>query len=333
MIRFAHPWILGLWLLVPLLTWVRYGRRFRHALRFSDGHTLAGLPTSWAVKAARLLPLLYLLGLAALILALARPQRGFSSRRHHTEIVDLVLLVDISTSMLAEDMGTRLQRRNRVDAALDTLESFVRKRTGDRIAAIAFAGVPYTMAPLTLDHEWLLQRARQMRAGMVRDGTAIGDALAAGVNRLRASEAEGKVIILLTDGVNNTGTLTPLQAADLAAALDIRVHTIGFGSRGLAPVPVRDRFTGRTRYVQQQADIDEETLRRISARTGGMMFRAERDVDLSAIYEQIDALERTEVEIEHRVRYEERFLPAAMGALLLLLMERLLAAGRLGRIP
>lgn len=327
-----NPWMLLLLLLIPPLTWLRFAGRRRTALRFSDGRALRGLPASWVTYARHLLPVMYVIGLTLLVMAFARPQRGLDESRVAKEAIDIVLLIDVSSSMLAEDFYIDGRRVNRMEVCLHAAKEFIQRRRDDRISVIAFAGVPYVMAPLTFDHGWLLQQVNRIEIAMVRDGTAIGSAIASGLNRLRDSEAESKVIILLTDGVNNTGNISPENAARAAAALGVRVHTIGAGTQTYAPFPVRDPFGGQ-RYVRQLAVFDEAQLKRIADITGGEYFHADDTDALYRIYDEIDELERTEIEVEEYTRYEEHFMPFLLWALGLLTLERLLALARLGRWP
>lgn len=328
----AHPHILWLLLLVPFWVALRYARWRQPTLAFSDGQLLEKLPMSWAVRAQAVLPLLYGGGLACLLVALARPQKGLQESRVQTEAVDIVLVADVSTSMRAEDFSTPTRRMNRLDAAKLVMEKFIQDRPRDRIGLVAFAVMPYTMAPLTLDHGWLIQRVRSLETGMVEDGTAIGDALASAANRLRDSKAKSKVIILLTDGIQNAGRLTPDNAAQAAKALGIKIYAVGAGRTGLVPYPVADPYGG-TRYVQQVSEIDEPMLKRISAATGGAYFRATDLEGLRKVYEEIDAMEKTEMEIEKFTSFEERFAPWVAAGLVCLIAEKLLSLTRLGRAP
>ncbi len=327
-----YPWMLLLVLLIPALVWFRYAGRRKTALRFSDGQALRNLPTSWVMYARHLLPVLYAIGLALLVVALARPQQGLDERRVAREAIDMVLLIDVSSSMLAEDFHIDGRRVNRMEVCLHAAKEFIQRRRDDRISVIAFAGVPYVMAPLTFDHGWLLQQVNRIEIAMVRDGTAIGSAIASGLNRLRDSEAESKVIVLLTDGVNNAGNISPENAARAAAALGVRVHAIGAGTQTYAPFPVRDPFGGQ-RYVRQLAVFDEAQLKRIADITGGKYFHADDTDALRRIYAEIDELERTEIEVEEYTRYKEHFMPFLLWALGLLTLERMLALARLGRWP
>jgi Ca-activated chloride channel family protein len=332
MIRLADPVFLALLALLPLLAWTALTPRLRAALHYSRGETLRALPPTWATRLHALPLALRLFGLALLIVALARPQRALEESRVETETVDIVLVVDTSTSMEAIDMSTGSQTQNRLQASLAVMDQFIRKRAGDRIGLIAFAALPYTVSPLTLDHGWLLQRLDTVQTRMMNeDGTGIGVALASAVNRLRESEAETKIIVLLTDGMNNAGDITPLNAARLAESLGIRVYTVGAGSDGPVRIPQTDLF-GRTGYAQTRIPIDETTLKRIAELTKARYFRAQNFEELKAVYEEIDGLERTKVEVEEYTRYEERFLPLAIAGLVLLCLDRILGAGRLGRV-
>lgn len=327
-----YPWALLLLLLIPGALYLRYARRRSSSLRYSDGQTLRALPVTWAVRARWILPVLFGASLVLWVIVLARPQKGLDQSRIEREAVDMVLVIDVSTSMRAEDFSDQGRRINRLEAVRIVIKKFIHERRSDRLGMIAFAGLPYTIAPLTFDHGWLLNQIDRAQIGMVEDGTAIGSALASGINRLRDSEAKSKVIILLTDGVNNMGTISPENAARLAEPLGIRVYTIGAGSRGLAPVPVQDPFGG-THYTRQMADIDEASLTRIADITGGKYFKADDFEALNAVYDEINELERTEMEVDEYTRYEERFMPFLMWALGLLALEQVLSLMRLGRWP
>ncbi len=327
-----YPWLLLLLLLIPALVYLRYAGRRRPTLRFSEGASLTRLPRSWAVVMQPVLPVLYALGLLALIIALARPQAGLDESRVRTEGVDIILLVDVSPSMAAEDFSTATRRMNRLDAAKVVIEKFVEKRKADRIGMVAFAALPFPLSPLTLDHGWLIEQMKRLHHGELGDGTGIGTALASSINRLRDSKARSKVIVLLTDGMSNVGELTPENAALAAKALGIKVYTIAAGIDGIVQVPMQSPFGG-TQYVRQRSEIDETSLRRIADTTGALFFRATDLNGLGQIYTQIDSLEKTEVEVDQYTRYEERFGWFALAAFILLGLEKLLAVGRLGRIP
>lgn len=285
----------------------------------------------WAVALQPLLPALYVAGLVTLIVALARPQKGLAESRVSTEAVDIVLLIDVSTSMSALDFATATRPdMNRLDAAKDVIEKFISDRPNDRIGMVAFSAMPYTVAPLTLDHAWLIQQLPRLRTGMVEDGTAIGDAIASAVNRLRDSLAKSKLVVLLTDGMNNRGSLTPQNAAQAAKALGIRIYTVGAGKEGDVPMPGMGFFGGQ-QYMR--SDIDEPTLRHLADVTGGAYFRATDIRKLEAVYRQIDQMEKTEINVDQYTRYEERFMPWIVLGLLCLGAEKVLSLTRIGRIP
>jgi Ca-activated chloride channel family protein len=327
-----YPWLLLLLVLIPALLYLRYGRRRRAAIRFSDTGPLTHLAPSWAVWAQPLLPFLYGAGLALAVFALARPQKGLEESSIRAEGIDIVLSIDVSTSMLAEDFSTEAKAINRLDASKEVLNHFISNRKYDRMGLVAFAAMPFTMAPMTMDHDWLLQQVRRLETGVLPDGTAIGSGLSAAINRLRDSMAKSKVVILLTDGINNRGEITPLNAAKAAQALGIRVYTIGAGTDGMVRMPIRDPFGG-TRYIRQPSEIDEPTLREMASMTGGKFYRA-RDLNaLKLVYDEIDQLEKTEINIDQYRYFEERFMPFLSLALAFLGLEKLLATTRLGRFP
>ena len=327
-----YPFILLLLLLIPGLVYLRYARGRRLSLRFSDANALTQLTASWSVVLQPLLPVLYTLGLIALIVAMARPQKGLAESRVRTEAVDIVLLVDVSTSMRAEDLTTAAKTLNRLDAAKIVIERFIGDRPDDRIGMVAFSAMPYTVSPLTLDHGWLIQQMQRLETGMLEDGTAIGDAIASAVNRLRNSVAKSKVVILLTDGINNRGALSPENAAQAAKALNIKVYTVGAGSTGMVRMPIMDPFGGR-QYIQQPSDIDEGTLKRIADITGATYFRAADFKGLGDVYKRIDEMEKTEINIDQYTYFEERFMPWLLIGLSLLAIEKMLALTRMGRLP
>lgn len=320
--RFAHPVLLLLLLLVPLLVWRRIRRR-RATVHFPDGGLLRRLPVSFAVRLQPLWTTLYALGLICLVVAIARPQRGLQESRVNTEGVDIVLLLDLSTSMDTADFSRNGRRQTRIDSAKQVMADFIEKRKDDRIGLVGFATLPYSIAPLTLDHSWLTQRMSALRTGMLEDGTAIGDAIASAVNRLRDSEAESRIVILLTDGINNRGELTPENAAQAASALGIKIYTIGIGG-GL---PVRRGF-----FTMPAQDIDEATLTRIAELSGGEFFRARDLQTLKDVYDRIDQLEKTEIEMLEYTRFEERAGIWLLAALALLTFEKIISLSRFGRL-
>ena len=326
MIVFRHPLFLLLLLLVPALTWLRYARRRQAPLAFSDGAALLGLPRSPWLALRKLPPVLFAAGLVCLVAAAARPQKGMSESRVETEGVDIMLVVDTSTSMRAEDFSTATKRMDRLDAAKSVLAQFIQARPDDRMGIVAFAAMPYTIAPLTTDHAWLMLQLDRLQTGMLEDATAIGDAIASGVNRLRDSQAKTKLVILLTDGINNAGRLTPPDAAQAAAALGIKVYTIGAGSD-------QPRAAGIFGFVQGGNEIDEAALKKIAEITKAQYFRATDLKSLEETYKAIDQMEKTKIELDQYTRYEEKFAPFLALGLLCLALETLLGFTRLGRLP
>lgn len=329
MFRFEDPWLLALLIALPLVAWLRHGlgRDRSGAIRYSalDAVLAAGVGRSrWR---HRVPGLLRASALVALVVALARPQTGVTSENVLTEGIDIVLVLDISSSMLAEDLEP-----NRLGAAKTVAADFVAGRRNDRIGLVAFAGQAFTQVPLTIDYGVVTTLLGDLDTGMIEDGTAVGMGLATAVKRLQASEAESKVVILLTDGRSNRGEIGPLTAAQMAQALGVRVYTIGAGSRGTARVPVDDPLRGRV-YASMRVDIDEQTLQEVAALTGGRYFRATDTESLAAIYAEIDELERTEIEVENFTQYAERFpVPLGLG-LLFLLGELGLAQTVLRKLP
>lgn len=264
---------------------------------------------------------------ALLVVALARPQDVERLSHTNTEGIDIMLAIDVSGSMLARDF-----RPDRITAAKEVAGSFIADRYGDRIGLVAFAGEAFTQSPLTTDQGTLQTLLSRIRSGLIEDGTAIGNGLATAINRLRESEAKSKVIILLTDGVNNHGEIAPLTAAEIAKAQGIRVYTIGVGTEGMAPYPAIDMF-GNLTFVNQKVEIDEKTLTAISDMTGGQYFRATDKAKLKAIYDEINQLEKSKVEVTEHVSYHELYLAWVLAALGLLLAEFLFANLVLKRIP
>jgi Ca-activated chloride channel family protein len=327
--RFEDPLFLGALLLLPLLSWVRrrWASQRSGALRFSALERARETGEGASRWRHRVPGFLRGLALAALVVALARPQTGVTSESFMTQGIDIVLAMDVSSSMLAEDL-----RPNRLEAAKQVAAEFVQGRRNDRIGLVAFAGEAYTQAPLTLDHGVIVGLLDELSVGMIDDGTAVGMGLATAVKRLEASDAESKVVVLLTDGRNNRGEIGPATAAQLAEALGVRVYTIGAGSRGTARVPVDDPRLGR-RYVNIRVDIDEASLREVAEKTGGRYFRATDRESLQTVYEEIDALETTEMEVEHYTRYGERFPLVLAAGFLLLVTEIGLAQTALRKLP
>lgn len=328
-VRFAHPWAFLLLLLAPLVVlWLKWQRTRRYPnLRMP---TLAGVEkiVTWRTRLRTFLPWLRGLALLCLVIALARPQLTLQEESIKAEGIDIVLAMDLSSSMLAQDFRpSRLEANKRV--AID----FVNKRPYDRISIVAFAGEAFTQCPLTTDHDVVRTFVGALACGALEDGTAIGQGLATAINRVKESEATSKVIILLTDGVNNAGYLPPDMAADIAKEFAIKVYTIGVGSEGEALTPVsKDRF-GRYRYDVARVEIDEQLLQEIARKTDGQYFRATNQEELQNIYDLIDQLEKTEIETTVVKRYQEQFRYFAVAAALLLLLEIVLRYTVLRAIP
>ena len=316
-ITFAYPWCFWLLLLVPVLIYWYFKQQQRQqgALQVSSIQGLKGLPVSWKVQFRPVLLVLRVLAFAALVTALARPQTSNTSENIDSEGIDITLSIDISGSMLAEDL-----QPNRLEAAKKVAVDFVNKRISDRIGLVIFSGESFTQCPITTDHAVLENQIMQVKSGMLQDGTAIGMGLATAVDRLRSSKAQSKVIILLTDGVNNTGLVDPITALEIAKAFKIRVYTIGIGTYGKAPFPMT-MPDGSIQMQMQDVQIDEQLMKKISSETGGKYFRATNTIALQRIYDEIDKLEKTKVEITSYKRYTEHFFPLAMLALACLLLE------------
>ncbi|TMA52041.1 MAG: VWA domain-containing protein [Deltaproteobacteria bacterium] len=334
--RLASPWslvllalvALGLLFLLPRTR--RAGRRA--AVRYPTLATLRAVAPAGAAHRRAILGVLRVAALVLLVLALARPQAGSATTKLHREGVDVVLAVDLSGSMLAEDFTLGSSRASRVDAVKAVVKDFVAARPEDRIGLVLFSARPYTQCPLTLDHGWLLQNLDRAQVGMIEDGTAIGSALATAVNRLRASTAKSKFVVLLTDGQQNAGRITPETAAEAAAALGIKVYTVGAGTRGIAPYPTQDVF-GNKVYRPMPVDIDEDTLKKVAAKTNGRYFRATDTKSLQEIYAEIDRSEKTEFEAPQFLDYRELYPWLVWPALGLVLAEVGLAETVLRKLP
>jgi Ca-activated chloride channel homolog len=329
MFRFQDPWVLALLVLVPLLYWwrSRTQRRRVGTLRYTAVDSVSAVSAGRSRWAPRVPGLLRALALIAFIFALARPQTGITSEDVHTQGIDIVLVLDISSSMLAEDL-----QPNRLEAAKAVAADFVNGRRSDRIGLVAFAGEAFTQVPLTLDYSVVTTLLGELDPGMIQDGTAVGMGLATAVKRLQASDAASKVVILLTDGRSNRGEIGPVTAAQMAKALGVRVYTIGAGSRGTARVPVDDPFRGRT-YVTMRVDIDEATLQQVAEETGGRYFRATDTQSLTNIYKEIDQLERSDIQVQNYTQYAERF-PLVLGVgLVLVLLGLMLSETALRKLP
>jgi len=330
-VQLHDPWLLLLLLLIPLLLRVRRPQQLP-ALCFPVLEAVRAVGPGRRVRWRWILPVLRAVALILLVVALARPQLGKAATQIYTEGIDIMLAVDLSGSMLSEDFQLDGRRANRLDAVKAVVRTFLEHRPGDRVGLVLFAGRPYTQSPLTLDHGWLLKNLERAHIGMIEDGTAIGSALATAVSRLEASDAKSKIVILLTDGQNNTGKVPPMTAAETAKTLGYRVYTIGAGTRGTAPFPQVDAF-GRRVYVNLPVDVDEDTLKQIAEVTGGRYFRATDTASLQQIYDEIDKLERSPEQGLQYLEYHELYVWLALPALLLLAAEAVLAQTWLRVLP
>jgi Ca-activated chloride channel family protein len=329
---FAHPWLLLLLLAIPVLAWLKGKFGGTAAVTFSTTSMLAEIGSRQRNRAGAFLAGLSYLALALFIIALARPQLGRVTTRVQATGVDIMLVLDVSRSMLAEDFTIGNRRANRIDAVKLVTEQFIRQRPNDRIGIVAFAGRPYLVSPLTLDHDWLIRNLERLRIGLVEDGTAIGSAIASAANRLKDKEAKTKLILLLTDGDNNAGKVQPLTAAEAAKALGIRIYTIGAGTEGEAPFPLQNAF-GRTVYRNVLVKFDEKTLGEIATITNGQYFRATDTNSLRKIFSEIDKMEKTKVEVERTAQYRDLFYYVLIPGIACLLLEILLSQTVWRRLP
>ncbi|KHE92325.1 von Willebrand factor type A domain protein [Candidatus Brocadiaceae bacterium S225] len=333
MIILKDPLILCLIIiLVPLILANYIFRKDSGNLRFSSLNYFKRIEQGNSVKYRHILIALRVLVIILLVFALARPQSGKAHSKVTTEGIDIVLALDVSGSMLAEDFNLKNKRRNRLYVAKEVVKDFIEWRENDRIGMVVFAGQAYTQCPLTLDYDVLLQFLEKVEIGMVEDGTAIGSAIGVCVNRLKSSKAKSKVVILLTDGRNNAGRIDPLTAAELAKTFGVKIYTVGAGTKGLAPYPVKNLF-GLQTYRSIQIDIDEEGLAEIAKITGGKYFRATDTASLKEVYKQIDSLEKTKMEEAKYTEYSELFPYLLIPALGIFLFEVVLANTRFRRIP
>lgn len=315
-IEFAQPGFFWLFVLIPVIAgWYIWRERKLY------GYLSLSAVKGFAVPKKSLLPVfrhsgivLRCLALSALLVAIARPQSSLSWQNSTTEGIDIVIASDISGSMLAEDFTP-----NRMEAGKNIAIDFIKNRPNDRIGLVIFSGESFTQCPLTIDHDVLINLFKDIKNGMIDDGTAIGMGLATAVNRLKESDAKSKVIILLTDGSNNTGSIPPITAAEIAKQFGIRVYTVGLGTRGMAPYPVQTPMG--IQYQRVPVDVDEGTLTKIAETTGGKYFRATNNQTLKNIYEQIDKLEKAKIDVTQYHKKTELFFPFALIALGFLLLE------------
>ena len=311
----ANPAFLFLLLLLPLIFWYfhKIGNKRGIRLQLSSTRNIQNIPDSSKIKNSVLLPILLSISFIAFVLAMARPQKTNTAQSINSEGIDIVISLDISGSMLAEDF-----QPNRIEAAKETAITFVNQRPGDRIGLVIFAGESFTQCPITIDHDVLIDQIAKIKPGLLEDGTAIGMGLGTAVDRLRNATGKSKVIILLTDGVNNTGKIDPLTALEIAKAFKVRVYTVGIGTIGEALYPVPTP-TGVQKKMMP-VEIDEPLLKKISAETGGNYYRATDNNSLNKIYKEINQLEKSKIEMSAFKDYEELFFPFALIGIIALFL-------------
>ncbi len=328
--HFANPHILWLLLLIiPMVAHYIYRTiKGGASIKISTVEGVRRAPKTFRYWLRHKPFVLRMLAFGAMIVALSRPQDIEMSRSTSSEGIDIMMAIDVSGSMLARDFEP-----DRITAAKRVASSFIGDRYGDRIGLVVFAGEAFTQSPLTTDQSTLQTLLGRVRSGLIEDGTAIGNGLATALNRLRESEAKSKVIILLTDGVNNRGSIAPVTAATIAKEMGVKLYTIGVGSRGKAPYPRVDQYGKIVDYVEMKVEIDDKMLTEIAESTGGQYFRATDNSKLEAIYEQINTLEKSKVEVSERTIYHEQYLMWALAALVLLVAEFIVSTFILKRLP
>lgn len=332
MFIFKDPLVFWLILLVPFVVFVERHRRAGSNFIFSSEELVKELKPTARVRLRISIITLRAAAILLMIIALARPQAVLEGSKAVSEGVDIVLALDTSTSMLAEDFKIGPRRINRFDLVREVVKDFIKKRKDDRIGMIAFAARAYTLCPLTTDYAWLNENMDRARIGMIEDATAIGSAIASSINRLRTSKTKSRIIILLTDGVNNAGNISPLVAAEAAKALKIKIHTIGVGTKGLSPYPMKD-FYGRTVYRNIPIEIDEESLKKIAELTGGKYYLASDAEKMRRIYDEINKLEKSNIEHLGYREYSELFGYFLIPGLILLAIEIFLSNTVFLKVP
>jgi Ca-activated chloride channel family protein len=330
---FAHPWFLLLLLFLPLFAWLKGKRGVPPAFVYSSVQLVRGMQNISRSRPGGFLPSLRWFVLGVFIVALAQPRLSKSTTEVKASGIDIVAALDLSGSMISEDFVVNGGRVNRVNMAKSVLKDFIDRRPNDRIGLVVFAAQAFIATPLTLDHDYLQENLARLEIGTINsDATAIGDALTTAINRLRDLKAKSKIIILATDGQNNSGKVDPLVAADAAAALGVKIYTVGIGEQGMAPMPV---FMGgqKVGYQNEPVDVDEDTLQKIADKTGGKYYRADNAEKFQKIYAEIDKLEKTEAVINKYTEYKELFAWLVAGGLALLLLEIVLGQTAFRRLP
>jgi len=339
-LTFAQPWWLLLLLALPILAYLRGQRGPAAALIFSSTTVLRGLGKSSAARVGKFLRALLFLTLALFVIALARPRLGKSLTQVEASGIDIMLALDVSGSMLIKDFTVGGDPATRVDAVREVTRKFIEGRPNDRIGLIAFAGRPYVVSPMTLDHDWLLQNLDRLRVGLVEDGTAIGSGIAAAASRLNDKKSKSHVLVLLTDGENNAGKIPPNTAAEALKALQIHFYAIGAGINGVAPAPVPDRrggfltdLAGNLMYQNQPVHFNEAGLKEVARIADGKFYRATDTKSLEQIYEEIDKLEKSTVSVKKYQEYRDLFPACIMAGCGLLLAQILLSQTLWKKLP
>ena len=340
-LTFLHPWLLLLLLAIPLLAYLRGRSGPAAALTFSSTSALRSLGKTSAARAGKFLRALFLLGLALFAVAMARPQLGKSLTQVEASGIDIMLVLDVSQSMLTKDFSVGGDQATRIEAIREVTRQVIEARPNDRIGIIAFAGHPYVISPMTLDHDWLLQNLERVRTGMVEDGTAIGSGIASAANRLKDKASKSRVIVLLTDGENNAGKIPPTTAAEAVKALKIRFYAIGAGINGIAPAPVFNPQTGKPytdmlgniMYQNQRVQFNEAGLKEVVKIADGQFFRATDTKSLEQIFHDIDKLEKTTVAVKKYQQYRDLFPACIMAGCGLLVAQILLAQTIWKKLP
>src|SRR3954469_23046052 len=338
-LTFARPWLLLLLLAIPLLAWLRGKSGPAAALTYSSTASLRAIGRQSAARVGKILRALLFLALTFFVVALARPQLGKSLTQIEASGIDIMLVLDVSGSMLTKDFTIGGQEATRVDAIREVTRKFIEARPNDRIGIVAFAGRPYVVSPMTLDHDWLLQNLDRVKIGLVEDGTAIGSAMASASNRLNDKRSKSHVLVLLTDGENNAGKIPPNTAAEAVKALKIHLYAIGAGTNGiaLAPIytargPVTD-LDGNIRYERQPVEFNEAGLREVAKIADGQFYRATDTKSLEGIYRDIDKMEKSTISVKKYQKYRDLFPICIMSACGLLLAQLLLSQTIWKKLP
>ena len=339
-LTFAHPWLLLLLLALPLLAYLRGRKGPTAALVFSSTTVLQGLGKASRTRAGQFLRALLFLTLALFIVALARPRLGKSLTQVEASGIDIMLVIDVSGSMLIKDFTVGGEQATRLDAVREVTRKFIEERPNDRIGLIAFAGRPYVVSPMTLDHDWLLQNLERLRIGLVEDGTAIGSGIAAAASRLNDKASKSRVLVLLTDGENNSGKIPPNTAAEALKALQIHLYAIGAGINGVAPGPVPDRrggfltdLSGNLLYQNQPVHFNEAGLKEVAKIADGQFFRATDTKSLERIYGDIDKMEKSTVSVKKYQQYRDLFPACIMAGCGVLVAQLLLSQTIWKKLP